>query len=174
MEATALAPTIRAPRVLERLRSDAALVERFRLGDDAAFATLYRRHRKRVYLVCLGVLGSQEDAKDAEQDVWTAAASSLRTATPEVLPAWIARIARNVSVDIVRRRRETVHDLPDRAGGADAHAVVAQRDEHVPHGVAQRELPERQRTALILRELGGCSYPEIALAIGARRRPSAV
>ena len=174
MEATALAPTIRAPRVLERLRSDAALVERFRLGDDAAFATLYRRHRKRVYLVCLGVLGSQEDAKDAEQDVWTAAASSLRTATPEVLPAWIARIARNVSVDIVRRRRETVHDLPDRTGGADAHAVVEQRDAVRDVLVALRELPERQRTALILRELGGCSYPEIALAIGARRRPSAV
>ena len=166
MEATALAPTIRAPRVLERLRSDAALVERFRLGDDAAFATLYRRHRKRVYLVCLGVLGSQEDAKDAEQDVWTAAASSLRTATPEVLPARLARIARNVSVDIVRRRRETVHDLPDRAGGADAHAVVEQRDAVRDVLVALRELPERQRVALVLRELGGCSYPEIALAVG--------
>ena len=166
MEATALAPTLRAPRVLERLRSDDALVERFRLGDEAAFATLYRRHRKRVYLVCLGVLGSQEDAKDAEQDVWAAAASSLRTATPDVLGAWLARIARNVSVDIVRRRRETVHDLPDRAGGADAHAVVEQRDAVRDVLVALRELPERQRVALVLRELGGCSYPEIALAVG--------
>ena len=146
------------------LRSDAALVERFRAGDEQAFAALYRRHQSRIYAVCLGVLGSPEDAKDAMQEVWAAATTGLRASAPDNVPAWLARVARNSSIDIVRGRRETPHPTPhDLRPGPTRSAepsAGARADLNELVG-ALGQLPERQRSALLMRELGGYSYVEI-------------
>ena len=148
------------PRRLLRLRSDLALAERFAGGEEYAFALLYERHRKSVLAVCMGVLGSRHDAEDAAQEAFAALALSLRKGPPENLPAWLMRVARNAAIDVARRRRSDTRaeqGVPDRAVGSDgAKAEI----ESVMAGI--RELPEAQRTALLMRELAGHSYREIA------------
>jgi RNA polymerase sigma factor (sigma-70 family) len=147
------------------LRTDAVLVDRFRAGDDHAFAALYRRHQSRIYAVCLGVLGSPEDAKDAMQEVWAAATTGLRASAPDNVSAWLARVARNASIDIVRARRETPHPAPHDLRPDAARRTAAPGGDHTELGElvgALTTLPERQRSALVMRELGGYSYAEIA------------
>jgi RNA polymerase sigma factor (sigma-70 family) len=149
-----------APRRLLRLRSDSALSERFAAGDEAAFATLYERHRASVLSVCIGVLGSQHDAEDAAQEAFAALAVCLRGTPPRELRAWLARVARNAAIDVARRRKSTVQTdetIPEQGGTGNRMKAEL---ESVLAGI--RELPESQRTALLMRELGGHSYVEIA------------
>src|SRR3954449_1844775 len=92
-------------RALDRLRSDRRLAERYREGDEAAFARLYERHRARVFAICLGVLGSREDAQDALQEVFASVAAELRRQPPRELRPWIGRVARHAAVHAARPRR---------------------------------------------------------------------
>ena len=161
---SAVAPTLRSPRAaprrLLRLRSDTALGERFAVGDEAAFAVLYERHRASVLAVCIGVLGCRHDAEDAAQEAFAALAVELRRSPPRELRAWLIRVARNAAIDVARRRRAKplpgdAEAQPGTAGGGistELDAVLA--------GI--RQLPEGQRTALLMRELAGHSYEEIA------------
>src|ERR1700731_2650461 len=118
----AVAPVLKSPlavpRRLLRLRSDAALAERFAAGDEAAFTVLYERYRPSVIAVCVGVLGSSHDAEDAAQDAFAALAVALRGTPPRELRAWLTRVARNAAIDVARRRKRTVladDELPDLA-----------------------------------------------------------
>lgn len=167
MDALAATPRSRlaAPRRLLRLRSDAALAERFAEGDEAAFTVLFERHRASVVAVCIGVLSSRHDAEDAAQETFAALAVALRSSPPRELRAWLTRVARNSAIDLARRRRtrETVTDELSDVGGPDgviSSHVVKDELESVIAGI--RELPESQRTALLMRELAGHTYHEIA------------
>src|SRR5579875_3155832 len=133
-------PPLAVPRRLLRMRSDATLAERFAAGDEAAFDVIYERHRPVVLAVCMGVLGAPADAEDATQETFSALAVALRTRPPAELRPWLIRVARNASIDTTRRRRHRLLTI---------HAGI-------------RELPEGQRMALLMRELGGHSYSEIA------------
>ncbi len=154
------------PRRLLRLRSDAALAERFAAGDEAAFAVLYERHRPSVLAVCIGVLGCRDDAEDAAQEVFASLAVALRAEGPRELRPWLVRVARNAAIDARRRRRGRA------AKGAETEVVAAGpgsdgvRVELELVLAAVRELPESQRTALLMRELAGHSYGEIAALLG--------
>jgi len=160
--ATGAKPPLAVPRRLLRMRSDAALAERFAAGDEAAFDVIYERHRPVVLAVCMGVLGTPPDAEDATQETFSALAVTLRTRPPAELRPWLIRVARNASIDTTRRRRHRLLTLDGEI------PEVAAR----PHGSGQaelavvldgiRELPEGQRMALLMRELGGHSYSEIA------------
>ncbi|HZE06095.1 MAG TPA: sigma-70 family RNA polymerase sigma factor, partial [Solirubrobacteraceae bacterium] len=142
------------------MRSDAALAERFAAGEDAAFAVLYERHRASVLAVCMGILGCRHDAEDAAQEVFAALAMTLRDRPPHELRAWLLRVARNAAIDSARRRRPRAAavELSDPGDGPDA-GIKAELDS-VLTGI--RELPASQRTALLMRELAGHSYQEIA------------
>lgn len=148
-----------------RVRSDAFLLDLCGVGDDRAFAELHRRHGSRVFAVCLGVLGSPHDAEDAAQEVWSSLASSLRASPPRELRAWLTRVARNAAIDLLRRRRETPDtDAVERMAGSHSPGADRERMDEVLAGLG--ELPERQRSALVMRELADYSYPEIAAALG--------
>lgn len=160
--ATGVKPPLAVPRRLLRMRSDATLVERFAAGDEAAFDVIYERHRPVVLAVCMGVLGTPPDAEDATQETFSALAVTLRTRPPAELRPWLIRVARNASIDTTRRRRHRLLTLDGEipevaarpAGTGQAELAV------VLDGI--RELPEGQRMALLMRELGGHSYAEIA------------
>ena len=155
-----LHPALPVPRPLLRLRSDAALGERFAAGDEDAFAVLYERHQATVLAVCMGVLGARHDAEDALQDCFAALASALRVRPPRELRPWLIRVARNAAIDIARRRRSAEYagdEVLERAAPPDGASGELQI---VLVGI--RELPENQRTALLMRELAGHSYREIA------------
>jgi RNA polymerase sigma factor (sigma-70 family) len=149
------------PRRLLRMRSDTALAERYASGDESAFDIIYERHRPVVLAVCMGVLGVSQDAEDATQETFSALAQALHRNPPTELRPWLTRVARNASIDTTRRRRHRlltldgeIPDIPARpqSGSGELETVLA--------GI--RELPESQRTALLMRELGGHSYAEIA------------
>jgi len=152
-------PLLATPRGVLRMRSDAALAERFRAGDQEAFAVLYERHRASVLAVCIGVLGSRHDAEDAAQDAFASLAIALRTSPPRDMRAWLARVARNAAIDVIRRRRAVTpaDENLERPGPASTEV----RAEFASVLAGLRELPESQRTALLMRELGGHSYQEI-------------
>ena len=160
--APGIRPPLAVPRRLLRMRSDAALAERFAAGDEAAFDVIYERHRPVVLAVCMGVLGTAPDAEDATQETFSALAVTLRTRPPAELRPWLIRVARNASIDTTRRRRHRLLTLDGEipevaarpAGSGQAELAV------VLDGI--RELPEGQRMALLMRELGGHSYSEIA------------
>jgi RNA polymerase sigma factor (sigma-70 family) len=154
-------PPLAVPRRLLRLRSDAALAERVAAGDEAAFDVLYERHRPVVLAVCMGILGAAHDAEDATQETFSALAVALSSNAPAELRPWLIRVARNASIDTTRRRKHRLltldGELPEvaaRPGAGSAEMEV------VLDGI--RELPEQQRTALLMRELGGHTYVEIA------------
>ena len=156
-------------RTLDRLRSDRKLVERYRDGDEAAFARLYERHRARVFAICLGVLGSREDAQDALQEVFASVAAELRREPPRELRPWIARVARNAAIDAARTRRPASNgdeDAMDERASDGTVQTVERRDDIRDLLRGLRDLPEQQRTALVMRELGGDSYADIGAALG--------
>src|ERR1700722_5919198 len=150
------------PRRLLKMRSDATLAERFASGDELAFDVLYERHRPVVLAVSMGVLGTTQDAEDATQETFSALAVALRTKPPAEMRPWLIRVARNASIDTTRRRRHRlltldgeIPDIPARPTGAGQAELAMVLD-----GI--RDLPEGQRMALLMRELGGHTYAEIA------------
>lgn len=155
---------------LGRLWSDERLVERIQAGDKHSFSVLYSRYKTLVFAICLGVLGSREDAEDATQEVFVAAARRLDAdVAPDNLKAWLARVARNSAIDYLRSRRRTAA-LPASGEpldlGSEPHSIVERRGDlrAVMRGLGT--LSVQQRSVLLLRELTGFSYEEIAELVG--------
>ena len=107
----AVKPPLGVPRRLLRMRSDAALAERFAAGDELAFDVIYERHRPVVLAVSMGVLGTTQDAEDATQETFSALAFALRSKPPVELRPWLISVARNASIDTTRRRRHRLLTL---------------------------------------------------------------
>lgn len=86
-------------------RSDENLVVACRAGDSSAYATLVRRHYKHVFLVCLGILGNAHDAEDIAQDAMLKGFEQIRQLRDGAqFGRWVAKIARNLCLNLVRRR----------------------------------------------------------------------
>jgi RNA polymerase sigma factor (sigma-70 family) len=154
-------------RVRLRLASDDRLVAFVRRGDIGAFEVLYERHSRGLLSFCLYMLGSRPDAEDAVQTTFASAYRALRAdERPVALRAWLFTIARNDCLSIMRRRRPTVELNGELALRGDPLRELELREEvrHMLEGM--RELPERQRAALVLAELHGLSQVEIGGVLG--------
>ncbi|UTI65655.1 RNA polymerase sigma factor [Paraconexibacter antarcticus] len=178
MEASALrAPAALAPRrpagVLLRLRSDEQLVALFRQGNEDAFRLIHDRYRQRLSAYARQMLGgSATDADDAMQDVFLRAYAALRADDrPVTLRAWLYRVAHNRCIDHLRRPAsqptvelsESARPLPATTGDP---ILAAERREDLRRLVLDvRALPEQQRSALLMREMEGLSYQELAAAL---------
>ena len=150
------------------------LLQRAQKGDGDAFEEIVRIHEKTVYHLALRQLGNREDAEDAAQEVFLKAYTGLGSFRGESrLSVWLYRITNNICVDMLRRRRETVSLSAERDDGEPLElelpderfdpAVLAERkDLRERLGLALRQLPTDAREILLLRELGGQSYGEIA------------
>lgn len=160
----------RASRSLSLLRDD-RLGARASRGDRAAFAELYRRHHQRLFRYCLAILHDAEDAADALQTTMAKALSALEGGeTVRGVRPWLFRIGHNTAIDMVRGRRPQV-DLDglaetqsSRLTAPSAASEAEDRAELVQAVADIRDLPDRQAGALIMRELSGLSYPQIAAA----------
>ncbi len=150
------------------------MLRRAQKGDSAAFEEIVRAHETTVYHLALRQLGSREDAEDAAQEVFLKAYTGLQSFRGESkLSVWLYRITSNVCIDILRRRKETVSlsnvnedgepmefELPD--ARFDPAALAERKDLRERVGAALNCLPPDAREILLLRELGGQSYDEIA------------
>lgn len=137
-------------------------------GSEAAFAAIFQRHHQSLYRYCRAILANGEDAADAMQNTMVAALRSLPGEQREVaLKPWLYRIAHNESISLLRRRRSQT-ELADEEhlALADTHADLVTKERLRELISDLRELPEKQRGALVMRELSGLDYPEIAGAFG--------
>jgi len=86
-------------------RSDNDLVMASCRGDRTAYAVLVRRHYNQTFLVCLGVLGRVQDAEDAAQEAMIKGFERIRQLrTGSQFGAWVGAIARNLSINLLRKR----------------------------------------------------------------------
>jgi len=127
-------------------------------GDRAAYAELVRRHSRRVFAVCLGVLGTFEDAEDMSQEAFVKGFTRLgELREPGQFGGWVAKIARNLSVDYVRR------EVRGRELAAENYANPPARDaSHEDLHEAVAGLPEKYRLALVLYYFEGKSTESVA------------
>jgi RNA polymerase sigma factor (sigma-70 family) len=155
---------------LLRLRSDDQLVALFRAGNETAFGVIHDRYRQRLFAYTRQMLsGSRQDAEDALQDVFLRAYGALRADDrPVTLRAWLYRVAHNRCIDQLRRVTPAPADVMD-VSRTPLHdpLIEAERREDLRRLVDDvRRLPEQQRSALLMRELEGLSYSELAGALG--------
>ena len=174
MEASALRQSAALPALagrspLLRLQTDERLIALTRRGHHGAFEALVQRYQPRLLAFCRHMLGSQEDAEDVLQEVFTAAFNAmLADERPINARPWLYRIARNRSLNHLRRPQpagQESMDIFERDGGATTADTVHKREEFRQIVADVHELPETQRTALLLREIDALSYDQIAEAM---------
>ncbi|HLI59285.1 MAG TPA: sigma-70 family RNA polymerase sigma factor [Solirubrobacteraceae bacterium] len=160
---------LRVPRVDLRLAGDERLAKMVSNGSDAAFTALFERFQPSLYRYCRSLLGNDADAQDALQTAFTQALVALREGrrTAPVRP-WLFRIAHNEAVSLLRRRRPGEELSPEEIDlpGLSADEVAEQRARLATLVADLRALPERQRGALVMRELSGLSHEDIAVVFG--------
>ena len=149
------------------------LLHRAQSGDMAAFEEVVRANEKTVYALALRNLGSREDAEDAAQEVFLKAYTALERFRGDAkISVWLYRITCNVCTDLLRRRKDIMSLSVETEDGAlelelpderfDPAALAERKDLREQVGSALRKLPEDSREILLLREIGGQSYEEIA------------
>ncbi len=143
-------------------------MEASRTGDRAALDALLRRHYDRLYAVCRRMTGDPTDAADACQEALLAIVRGLPAFDGRsAFATWAYRVATNASLDELRRRRRRPEPgLPE---GRDEPASTADDAEGVATRVdldtALQSLPADYRAAVVLRDVCGLSYDEIATAL---------
>jgi RNA polymerase sigma factor (sigma-70 family) len=154
------------PRAGTLRLGDARLARLAARGDRRALEAIYRRHHQELYRYCRAILRDPHDAEDALQATMTKVAAALPGETREIsLRPWLFRIAHNEAISILRARRDEAEldqRLPDL--GADIELEAEQRD-RLRQLIRDLDLlPERQRGALVMRELSGFSFTELGAA----------
>ncbi len=152
-----------------------ALIERARAGDARAFEDLARREERALYRHAARIVGPGPDAEDVVQDALFSAWRSIRSFEGTSFKAWLFRIVTNRALDRIRarkRRPELPLDPPEdedvvwaepASPGPDLLEIASSREALVVVEEALRHVPEEQRAALLLRDVEGFAYEEIAL-----------
>ena len=160
--------------------SDRDLVERAKAGDRSAFATLVQRYQKRAFAVAFGMLHNRDDALDAVQDAFVKVHKHIGAFQGNAsFYTWLYRIVANLCIDVRRRRgrhsevafEEAVK--PDDTAAAGVDVAPQLREANPVENLARRELrreiakaldglSENHRLILLLREVEGLSYEDLA------------
>jgi RNA polymerase sigma factor (sigma-70 family) len=158
------------PLALLRVAPDPHLTAQVRAGSERAFEVIFDRHHRPILAFCRHMLGSSDDAEDAVQQTFMAAYRDLvGSEAPIVLRPWLYAIARHRCLSMLRARRDRpLEDVPQPTTDHLAVEVAAREDlRAILTDVAR--LPDDQRAALVLAELGDLSHEEIARVIGCPR-----
>src|SRR3712207_2933912 len=173
MEASVLsrsADAVRRPRRSLRFTRDEELVRLIRAGDQSAFEVVFDRHHRGILSFCRHMVSSREEAEDAVQHTFAAAYRDLVDSDkPIQLKAWLYTIARNRCLSILRARREQV-SIEDAEPSTEGLSAEVQRRQDLRDMLADlARLPDDQRAALVLAELGALSHDEIGVTLGVRK-----
>ncbi len=158
----------------EQTAPEARLLALARSGDLEAFEQLVAMHERRVFALALRLTGSVEDAKDATQETFIRLHKKLgQIDSQRGIGPWLYSVAVNACRDIGRdRQRSRLVPManwaeiapPDPGGSPEGLYADRQREEHLR--AVLRRLPEKERTALLLREMEGLSTEEVAAILG--------
>lgn len=164
--------------VVHDLEVDVELVQRHRCGDTRAFNEVYLRFEEMVYNLAFRLSGNYEEAADLTQEIFLRVYRHLGSfGGRSSLKTWIFRIAVNHCRDRLSRWRPLTQPLGDDPGegevayadpsrGPEELAVAADEGRRVTEGLAK--LPPAFREAVVLRDIEGLSYEEIAEVLGVR------
>ena len=162
-------PGLRGPSALLRLQSDERLIALTRRGQHAAFEVLCSRYQTRLLSFCRHMLASREDAEDVLQEVFAAAFNAVLADERDInVRPWLYRIARNRSLNHLRKATAIGVDSMDvhfADNGISTGDTVMRRESFRELIADVHQLPETQRTALLLREIDALSYDQIAQAM---------
>jgi RNA polymerase sigma factor (sigma-70 family) len=148
---------------LLRVASDERLVAAVRAGSEPAFEAIYDRHHRVLLSFCRHMLGSADEAADAVQHTFVAAYRDLTTSDKPIrLRPWLFAIARNRCLSMLRARRDHVDVELANPATEGLSAQVVRRQELRDLLADVGRLPEDQRAALVLAELGAVPHGEIA------------
>jgi len=152
--------------------SESALVTRAQEGDDAAFAVLFDRHKRRVYSLCLRMTGNIPEAEDLTQDAFIQVFRKLQTFRGDAaFSTWLYRVAMNTVLMKLRKRapRQVSLDEPVRLESTAVQRNVGYGDlrllgavDRVTLARAIQKLPTGCRTIFLLHEVEGYEHNEIA------------
>jgi RNA polymerase sigma-70 factor (ECF subfamily) len=147
-----------------------SLLEAARSGDLAAFEMLMRRHERLVLATALRLLGCMEDAQDASQEVFLRLYRNLGKVTAtENLPGWLYRVTVNICHDFRRRHPEvalSTEDFDFASPDADPQQAATEGERRRVLEMSLRLLSEKERAALVLRDLEGLPTEEVAAILG--------
>ncbi len=155
---------------------DVLLVRRCLKGEEEAHRRILSKYKRPVYNLAWRMVGDEEDAKDVTQETFIRAFRALSTYdTGRPFTSWLFRIATNLCIDYLRRRRSNVHsldgirgvddeyrtaDIEDSAPGPDVQHEMAEQRSMLDRLVKQ--LPPRYKVVILLRHARELSYQEIA------------
>jgi len=137
-------------------------------GSETAFAAIFERHHPALHRYCHSIVGNGHDASDALQSTMLKAYRALSGETREItLKPWLYRIAHNESISLLRARRSD-SDLEAAAhvGDPATEGLIESRDRLRALASDLTELTEQGRGVLLMRELGGLEFAQIAGALG--------
>jgi RNA polymerase sigma-70 factor (ECF subfamily) len=161
----------------DAMSTDAALVDAVRAGDATAYRGLVEKYQGRVYNVIYGLVRNREDAQELTQETFVKAYRNLHGFRSDSrFYTWVYRIAMNLAIDFTRRRKrapisgtdEDIGVRDSRGEIADVHHIDSPRKAlerkqlHRAIMDALDQLPEQQKQVILLREIEGLSYREIA------------
>ena len=154
---------------------EAELVRRSQDGDLGAFNSIVERYQGLVLNVAARVVGDRASAEDVTQETFISAYRSIRGFRGGSLRAWLSRIAINIGLDLLRKRRrrpessldeaqeEVGFEVASPAAGPERQAVLGELREEIERGILS--LPANQRATLVLVDVQGFSYEEAARAL---------
>lgn len=135
-------------------------------GSDAAFSALMRRHEQRVFALALRITGNRSDALDATQEAFIAAFRRARSFRGEAAyGTWLYRIAVNACKDLLRKKGRLPSPTEDEAVLAHLNTAAPAADRAIARvdiARALAALQEDYREAVVMHDLGGVPYEEIA------------
>jgi RNA polymerase sigma factor (sigma-70 family) len=160
-------PARLAGTALLHTQSDERLVDLTRAGNGRAFETIVSRYRKQLLRYCSGLLPSSR-AEDAVQQTFLNAYKGITEGEAELkLKPWLYKIAHNASLNLLRQNGWNYDQIPEDFDGVMQPPQAVEQSERIRDVIrGVQGLPDRQRDAIVLRELEGRSYEEIGVALG--------
>jgi len=153
---------------IEKPEGESELIRMARSGDRRAMEALLAKHESALHALCIATLGHPQDAEDAVQETFIRAVRSFsRFREESQLRTWLNRIAINICLDMIRRRRN-VMPLDSALNLSSANSVESNALNRISINDALNQLSPRRRAVLVLREVEGWSAEEIATAMGWR------
>jgi RNA polymerase sigma-70 factor (ECF subfamily) len=169
-------------------QEDRALVERVQAGDKEAFRTLVERHQRRAFSIAMSLVRDENDARELVQDAFLRVYKNIGTFQGQSsFFTWLYRIITNLSIDLIRKPGRQVAELDEnrvgttdseetgpskdfpflsRIDGADPADVVRRGEIASRLREALAALPDYHRGVILMREIEGLSYEEMAQAMG--------
>jgi len=161
---------------------DRALVERVQAGDKEAFRQLVERHQRRAFSIAMGLVRDESDARELVQDAFLRVYKNIATFQGQSsFFTWLYRIITNLSIDLIRKPGRQVAELDEsredgdpnkdfpflsRIDGSDPVDVVRRAEIASRLREALAALPDYHRGVIVMREVEGLSYEEMAEAMG--------